>query len=126
MARALLEKARVELGKKENRQAAEKGWLALVTAGRTMLRAAGEDWESSQGVANRLAEIEPGNQPVTSTLRVMAGTLHGTCFYRGSLEKELCGHDAIEANFRLVATAIGDAADFCRRRNRRRIRRYKD
>ncbi len=109
-----MQKARDELARGENRQAAEKGWLAIVTAGRAMLRSAGSEWASSRGVADRVEEVEAVPRPVTGAIRIVASTLHGTCFYGGALGEEFCGRQAIEANFGLVDAAIDHVATFCR------------
>ena len=130
-ARALLAKARRELNGKikseqkldettKHRQAAEKGWLAAVTAGRAMLRVAGGKWMSSMGVTDHVIEIETERKTgpvVSSKLRLLAGSLHGGAFYQGN--EDFCQIDFIEANFQLVDEIIQRVDEFCRHARKR-------
>jgi len=114
-ARALLAKARTELAK-DPRQAAEKGWLAAVTAARAMLRRGGYDgWKRLSRVAENLAALEEDRKMSSQTsedVGVLARELHGAAFYSG--DPNFTDRDVVEANFRIVERVIGDAEAFCR------------
>ena len=98
------------------RQAAEKGWLALVTAGRAMLRAASHpEWAKTTGVPKRVADWEKGKfkrAEVGHALRTYQRLLHGACFYGGV--EEACDPAGIEADLHGIAQAIEHAAAVCK------------
>ena len=114
-ARALLAKARTELAK-DTRQAAEKGWLAAVTAARAMLRRGGHDgWKRLSRVAENLAALEEDRKMSSQTsedVGVLARELHGSAFYSG--DPNYTDRAVVEANFKIVERVIRDAEAFCR------------
>lgn len=72
------------------REAAEKAWLALVTAGRAILKAAGDEaWTRTARVANHVAELERERfkrTRVGSAMKRYQRALHGRSFYAGESE----------------------------------------
>ena len=107
-ARGHLDKSRSLL---DRRQAAEKGWLALMTAGRALLKAAGEeDWARTSRVAERVTALEERRfkrARVGSALARYQRTLHGRSFYAG--EDELSDADYIRLAFEDIEEVIGVA-----------------
>lgn len=116
-ARGHLAESRSLLGR---RQAAEKGWLALVTAGRAMLRSAGQDWMRTSRVGDRVIALEEARfkrADVGTTLKVLQGTLHGRGFYAG--DDELSDAAYIGPALDLIERAIDRADEACRLLRRR-------
>lgn len=103
-----LEKSRNQL---DRRQAAEKGWLALVTAGRALLKAASdEEWARTTRVAERVTEMEQRRfkrSRVGSALARYQRTLHGRAFYAG--EDELSDAEYIRLAFEDIEDVIAAA-----------------
>lgn len=119
-ARAQLERARRELDKAGpdllgRRQAAEKGWLAAVTAARMTLRcASGETVPSAEGVVKKFKAMETTIDkgfPLTTRLDAAQNMLHGSCFYRGVSED--CAADRIATRLHNVEQFINGAEQFC-------------
>ena len=117
----LLDKARKEVVK-DPRQAAEKGWLAAVTAVRALLRSAGEEWMSSQRVKDRLLKFETKrnlNHALSGRLEDFAEIMHGSIFYKGDVD--LCKRETVERWLGSVEVFIDDASVLCRLMGRRRF-----
>jgi hypothetical protein len=111
-AKAHLRAARSTLDK---RQAAEKAWLALMTAGRAMLRCAGEPWEDPRHIPRRVEQLEKRrfrHARVASALRVYQRALHGQAFYVGM--EEATGMSTLQEAFVHVENTIGQAREECR------------
>ena len=110
----LLDKAKKEVAT-DPRQAAEKGWLAVVTAVRALLRASGGNWKSTQRVAENLSKFETAHNMshnVSSLVTTMARNLHGSAFYRG--DPEFYDNAALESSFNIVEQIIDNCESLCR------------
>ena len=96
-------------------QAAEKGWKALVTAGRAVLRcASASGWHLSTGVADWLESVERqivGAARLSGKLRAVALGPHGGCFYQGN--EESCAPKTLAAIFETIEETVDYADDLC-------------
>ena len=129
-ARTLLEEARRKLARGENRQAAETGWLAAVTAGRAMLRHASDLSPSVAGrigrVVERVDEVEKKHRMkgrISAVISLVRRDLHGIVFLGGVKDEDWSGAKAIEREFSMIARVIENVGAFSGAARRKPARR---